>query len=53
MQANNTMEREMLEEQLGRARKDNVALKRRLECLASGGPQHPALLRAAQVRAAA
>ncbi|BDA50338.1 probable Kinesin-like protein KIF22 at N-terminal half [Coccomyxa sp. Obi] len=47
LEANNTMEREMLEGQLERARKDIVALKRKLD---SRPPPalHPAVLRAAQ-----
>lgn len=42
------MEREMLEGQLERARKDIVALKRKLDSRPAAA-LHPALLRAAQV----
>ena len=47
------METEMLEAQLERARKDNAALRRRLEAAqacAGGAAANPALLRVAQVR---
>ncbi|KAK9917104.1 hypothetical protein WJX75_000928 [Coccomyxa subellipsoidea] len=47
LNANATMEREMLEEQLERARKDTVALKRKLDSRPPA-PLNPALLRAAQ-----
>jgi hypothetical protein len=46
------METEMLEAQLERARKDNLALRRRLEAAAAGAGAraNPALLRVAQAR---
>jgi len=51
-QANARMETEMLEAQLERARKDNLALRRRLEAAAAGAGAraNPALLRVAQAR---